>query len=460
MTELPLERVGDEDDFPLSFVQRWYFDEYAKLSYPADHHISCALHLSGVLDSSALKHSVHRILARQSSLRTRFVRHGSDVRATVEAPADNLPAVVDLTGVDKDQREHRARECYLQMVRQPFRLFEAPLIRIASIKLDEQEHVLVIVLHHIVGDVRSLQLVVREIAVLYEAALAPAAVQLAVLPFRFCDYVRWERRVDCALRDVLLNHWRARLDGLGDDPFSLPADQHPIRDLPSRSRVLFGGSVSSEIVRGLRVLARAQRSTLFCVLAAAVSILLQRWSGYDDRLIIVVRDGRDVDGLEELEGLVGCGVTNWGLRVRLGKCATFADAVQQVWRTYCEDLPYMQLPYYRVRDLLASASQRSAQQIVLNHILLEAGPRSEHDSVARTAFYTARLLDWRSARTWVDDRNIGLYFTLIEKPDALDWSIRCAGRRFSDSTMERLSRGLDTLLRQISVQPVGCELAI
>jgi len=449
--EPALERTGEEDDAPLSFIQEWFFGEYRRLSVPALHHLSCAFALQGHLHLPALQQATRELLVRQSALRTRFAQVGDDVRTSVDPSIRDEIELLDLTGAHQSDREALARDHYRSVFHEPLRLEHGRPVRVGLIKRDAEEHVLFIVLHHIVGDAWSLRVLLRDLVALYDAAVEGSAAALPRLPVRSCDLARWERHVDADLREVLLEHWRARFDGLPEDPFSLPPDENPVRDLPESSERFFAAAVSHDTVGGLEALARRTQSTVFCVLAAAVCALVKEWSGRDDGLMVVVRDGRD---RTELHDLIGCCVTNWGLRVNFGACRSIEDLVKRVWQTYCEDAPFMQLPYYRLAPLLAADGRPSPPQIVLNYW---AGDGSSSpfrlDGAASPVFRSARLLDWTPVHPFIDDRNMRFYITFFQQPRSLSWIIRCSGRLFSDSTIDRVSQRLRDLLVKIANDP-------
>jgi hypothetical protein len=451
--EPTLERTGDEDDMPLSFTQEYFYDQYPRLTVPEIIHPACAFSLRGHLDLPALKRAARELLVRHSVLRTRFTRLGADVRASVDPSIHEDIGILDLTDVNPADRDVRARDHYLKVLREPFRLEEARPVRIGVVTCAPGEHVLFVVLHHIVCDAWSLRLLLRELVMLYDALVAGTPAPLPALPLRYCDFARWERRVERDLGGVLLEHWRARFDGLAEDPFSLPADTNPARDLPDEAQRLFAGTVSGDTVEGLRALARRTQSTVFCVVAAVVCVLLRQWSGRDDGLVVVVRNGRDH---RELDDLVGLYSPTWGLRMQLGGCRTFESVVRRVWQTYCEDTPFMQLPYYRLARLLASGTAPLPPQIIFNYWAGD-GPSSplRMDVAASPVMRSARVLDWTPAHPWIDERNMRFYVIFFEQPHSLGWEIKYARRVFSDSTIAGVSRRLHELLESVATSPHG-----
>jgi hypothetical protein len=449
--EPTLERTGEEDDIPLSFTQEYFYDQYPRLSVPAIIHPACAFNLRGHLDLPALKRAARELLVRHSVLRTRFTQVGADIRASVDASIQEDIGILDVTDVNPSDREIRARDHYRKVLGDPFRLEAGRPVRIGVVKCGADEHVLFLVLHHIVCDAWSLRLLLRELVMLYDAIVEGKTASLPPLPLRYCDFARWERRVERELGGVLLEHWRARFDGVAEDPFSLPADRNPVRDLPDDAQRLFAGTVSHDTVEGLQALARRTQSTLFCVVAAVVCVLLKQWSGRDDGLVVVVRNGRD---RRELHDLIGLYSPTWGLRMQLGGCRTFESVVRRVWQTYCEDTPFMQLPYYRVARLLSSDNTQLPPQIILNYWAGD-GPSSplRMDVAVSPALRSARLLNWTPVHPWIDDRNMRFYVIFFEQHDSLDWEIKCAGSLFSDSTIAGVSRSLHDLLKSVATNP-------
>ncbi len=182
--------------------------------------------------------------------------------------------------------------------RKPFRLDESPLFRALLLRFSPTEHVLVVVMHHIISDDWSMAVLFREVALLYQAFRAGQPSPLGPLPVQYADYAVWQRqRLQGELLQRLLDYWRQRLRDVV--PLELPTDQSRSLQLE-----LAGGSEEMQLppalLAGLREAGRREGATLYMTLLAALQVLLYRYSGQEDFTIgspIAGRVGKETEGL-------------------------------------------------------------------------------------------------------------------------------------------------------------------
>ena len=336
-------RRAARDGAALSFAQQrlWILHQLA----PGDpvYHLPLTLRIQGTLDSEALARGLKHIVDRHESLRTRFlVREGVPVQV-IDPGANAAIEVRSLSGVAAEHRDTELRGVLLDHVRQPFDLARGPLIRALLVRTDDREHVLSLVMHHIVSDGWSLTVLLRELSNAYMAYAAGACPNFTELPVQYADYAMWQREwLEGEVFASQMDYWRGQLDGV--PMLNLPTDR------PRPKVQKFQGSrrsanLSANLAEGLRHLGRDQNATLFMVLFAGFQALLSRYTGQTD-----IAAGTPVANRNrsEIEGLIGFFVNTLVLRTRLEGDPSFAEILARV-RDVClgayanQDLPFERL---------------------------------------------------------------------------------------------------------------------
>ncbi len=313
----------------LSYAQarQWFVWQMEPAS--AAHHITAALTLKGRLDPRALEASLGTLVARHESLRTTF-RASTDGVAEQVVHAELMPDVrhVDLRSLPAKERAAQAQVDAGRMAGEAFDLAEGPLLRVGLIRLAEEEQVLVLVMHHIVADGWSMQILVEEFGQLYQAHAAGRAPALAAPSLRYADYAAWQRNwLDAGERDRQLGYWKTQLGG-AHPLLQLPGD-HP-RPAQGPYRVArHRAALPSALVRDLRRCATSHKATPFMLLMAAFQGLLHRYSGQTDIRLGVPIANRD---RPEVAGVVGLFVNTQVLRNTLTGHTTLAQVLAQARR--------------------------------------------------------------------------------------------------------------------------------
>ncbi|WP_275558063.1 thioester reductase domain-containing protein [Streptomyces sp. 5-6(2022)] len=320
----------------LSFAQErlWFLAQL----HPGNpyHNMVEAIRLRGPLDRTALRRALERIIARHEALRTVFEVHEGEPRQVI---LDHQPLALD-TGT-RFLDEERTVELLRAESQRPFDLTRGPLIRFHLAPLGPDEHVLMVTMHHLVGDGMSMGILLRELYTFYEAATAgrePFGVtELAV---QYADFAEWQRET---LRGEelrkRLDHWCAvlheplpGLDRLADRPRRGPSSLQAV----SRSFSL-DASVSAK----LRALARDHQATLFMALLAGFTTLMHRRTGGDDIVTGSVVHGRDQP---ELENVIGFFANTLALRTDFSGSPAFTEVLERVRLTCLEAYAHRDTP--------------------------------------------------------------------------------------------------------------------
>src|SRR5207245_10343463 len=227
----------------------------------------------------------------------------------VHPPYDVWVPVVDLSGLPEPEREAGLRRVLEEEATTPFDLSRGPLLRVRLVILAGAEHVLTLMLHHIVTDGWSTGVLIGELSTLYGAALRGEAADLPALPVQYADFASWQRdRLSGEFLDERLAYWRRHLDGVA--PLELPTDR-PRPAVQTRNGALHDFVVPAGVTGRLKAVGQREGATLFMTLVAACDALFARWSGQDDIAIGTVVSGRE---RAELESLVGFFVNTLVLR--------------------------------------------------------------------------------------------------------------------------------------------------
>ncbi|MFC7449339.1 non-ribosomal peptide synthase/polyketide synthase [Rhodococcus daqingensis] len=343
---MPVARPGR---IPLSLAQTrmWVLNQLAPESVA--YNIPLAIRLDGALDVDALGAAVRDVLERHESLRTVYPDDG-DGPVQVVLPADAVE--LDLTPVGVDSESLRA--VVLRTMAEGFDVSAAVPLRGRLLRVRDDEHALVIVVHHIAGDGISMGPLARDVMAAYVARAAGQAPAWASLPVQYADFAIWQRAAlgeesdpdSVAARQI--GFWKRTLAGL-PDLLELPTDR-PRPAIASHR----GDSVRFELdpgtVAAVATLARAHGATSFMVLHAAFAVLLARLSGTEDIAVGTPISGR---GEAALDDLVGMFVGTLVLRARVDPAESFATMLGRVREDDLAALGNTDVPFERLVDVLA-----------------------------------------------------------------------------------------------------------
>ncbi|MDY7077385.1 MAG: amino acid adenylation domain-containing protein, partial [Chloroflexota bacterium] len=309
----PIVPVSRDGALPLSFAQQrlWFLDQLApdNLFY----NIPMAVRLKGRLDVTALEQSVNEIVRRHESLRTTFdTVDGKPVQ--VIAPELTVPLpVVDLTDLPEVEREEKAHQLVIQEVRRPFDLAQGPLLRARLLWLDEENHIALLTMHHIVSDGWSMEILIREIATLYQAFSASKPSPLPELEVQYADFAHWQREwLQGEVLETQLDYWKQQLGG-SPPMLELPTDR-PRPAVQTSRGATHSFTLPQDLSERVKALSREEGATLFMTLLAAFQALLYRYTGQEDVSVGTPIANRTRG---EIEGLIGFFVNPLVLRTDL-----------------------------------------------------------------------------------------------------------------------------------------------
>ncbi|MFF7169127.1 amino acid adenylation domain-containing protein [Streptomyces pseudovenezuelae] len=437
---------ADPDQAPLSSAQRrlWFLDRLEGSG--AAYHVPLAVRLRGAgLDRDALSGALADLVSRHEILRTVYpdadgiprqrlldpatARHRLRVRSE-PAEAQELPArLAELTGEE-------------------FRLAHHIPLRAHLLALGPEDHVLLLVLHHIAADGRSLEPLVRDLSTAYRARCQGRAPEWAPLPVQYADFAVWQRRhlLDSTALDPQLAYWRQTLAGLPDE-LALPVD----RPRPARATHR-GGDVPVRLdpaLHGqLRSLAAETGTTPFMIVQTALAALLTRLGAGTD-----IPVGTPVAGRTEevLDDLVGCFLNTLVLRTDTSGAPTFQELLGRVRETDLAAYAHQDLPFEQLVEALNPP--RSTARHPLFQVMLAFRPGST-DPRLELPGLTAEAVPVETGATKIDlTFNLGEHLTRDGSPDGIGGILQYSADLFDRATAEEIAARLERLLRAALADP-------
>ncbi|WP_323073685.1 non-ribosomal peptide synthetase [Mycetohabitans endofungorum] len=339
--------VSRDGALPLSFAQQrlWFL---AQLDGASDaYHIPLALRVRGPLNRGAWQQALNALLARHEALRSVFISVDGQPQVQLLPAETGVPMTWhDLCSVP--DREAQLAQLRAEAAQAPFDLARGPLMRSCGIQLADDEHVMLLVQHHIVSDGWSIEVLVRELNALYRAACDGQTDPLPPLAIQYPDYAAWQRQWLSGERlKAQSEYWRTQL---ADAPvlLALPTDR------PRPAQQLFAGAcvpirIDAQTTRALKRLSQSQDTTLFMTVLAAWSAVLSRLSGQDDLVIGTPSASRHHP---QIEPLIGFFVNTLALRVDLSGEPSAAQLLERVRRTTLEAQAHQDLPFEQVVEIV------------------------------------------------------------------------------------------------------------
>jgi amino acid adenylation domain-containing protein len=429
----PVEPAPRDEELPLSFAQQrlWFLDQLEPES--SFYNIPVALRLVGKLDVEAFERSLDEVVDRHEVLRTIFVKIDGRIVQRIEKERSAKLIIIDLGGLDEEERERRANELSAEEAAKPFDLGRGPLLRMTLLKLRDEEHMLLSTMHHIVSDGWSMEVLVREIAALYEAFSSGNPSPLSDLPIQYADYAYWQRQwVSGEVLDGQLQYWKRQL---GDAPsvLQLPTDR------PRPAVQTFAGAtialpLPQAVTEALIRMSNREGVTLFMTMLAAFQTLLYRYTGQEDISIGTPIAGRN---RLETEGLIGLFVNTLVMRTVLSPRLTFSELLRQVRDIVLDGNAHQEIPFEKLVEELGV--ERSLSWTPVFQVLM---------TLQNASRFTFELPGLKMIPLAVDNNTAKFDLTmfLIESPEGLSATVEYNTDLFDSATILRMLRHFESLV--------------
>jgi amino acid adenylation domain-containing protein len=441
-TAAPANRIGRtprDTPLALSFAQRrmWIVEQLR--AGGTEYLVSTGVRLYGPLDTRALRTALDGIVARHEVLRTRYAVIDDEPVQVIDEPGPVALTEVDLRGLDRAARRERLAG-WMTADRRPVDLANGQVLTVTLARLADEEHAVLVTLHHIAFDDWSERLLWREFDQRYTAALASEPASLAPLPVQYADFAAWQRTaMSGATLDRQLGYWRDKLAGA--TPIELPTDRPrpPVRD-SAGDQVPF--TVPARAGGTLTRLARQAGATPFMALLAAYTILLARYGGQTDVTVGTPVAGRD---RAEVQDLIGLFLNTLVLRTDLSGDPSFVEVLRRVRETALEAYAHQELPFERLVEELAPERDPSRTPLFSTMFLWE----------------NADLTEWRLGGLRAEALPAGetnakfdLTMAVTGRPDgSLAGAVNYATALFDSGTVERFAGQFVELVSSIASAP-------
>jgi amino acid adenylation domain-containing protein len=435
-----LPRISRDKNLPLSFAQQrlWFLDQLEPGS--TVYNVPGALRIGGPLSVEVLERCFNEIVRRHEALRTTFSTVEEEPVQVIAASTNVSLPVIDISDFSESEREEEARRLALEEANKPFDLRQGPLFRTALIRLGENDHVLLLSLHHIVSDGWSMGVLYRELSALYQAFANEEPSPLPDLPIQYADFAAWQREwLQGEVLESQLSYWKKQLAGAA-------AVLNLSTDRPRPARQSYRGArqsieLSSELTQGLKALSRKEGVTLYMTLLAAFQILLHRYTGQDD---IVVGSPIANRNRIEIEGLIGFFVNTLVLRSDHSGNPTFRELLPRVRETALEAYAHQDLPFEKLVEELRPDRDLSRSPLFQVMFVLQNAPAGELNS---------KGLNVSPMRMAGETTKFDLTLSVHEGGPGLRAGLQYSTDLFDEATIARMLGHFETLLEGIVANP-------
>ena len=369
----PMVPVSRERVLPLSFAQQrlWFLDQLEPMS--TAYNVPAVVRLHGPFNPEVFTKAVEEVMRRHESLRTRFVTERGRARQEISAATELEVPIIDLRSYERVDQEDEVRRLATVEVRKPFDLTVGPLVRLTVLQLSENEHVLMLTMHHIVSDGWSMGVLMRELTVLYDAFSRRELSPLPELPIQYADYAVWQREwLQGEVLDQQMRYWREQLQG-APPVLELPTD-HPRPAVQSFRGGILRRRLSGELLHQIEALSRREGVTLYMSVLAAFAVVLARYSGQQEIVVGTPIAGRT---RQEIEGLIGFFVNTLVLRTRVEEQESVRQLLERVREVCLGAYTHQEVPFEQLVEELQPERDLSHQPLFQVMYELEGGGDEE-----------------------------------------------------------------------------------
>ncbi|MEM6612981.1 MAG: amino acid adenylation domain-containing protein, partial [Cyanobacteria bacterium P01_C01_bin.72] len=436
--------VDREGELTLSFAQqRQWFLHQLEPNNPW-YNISTAVKITGNLDRDRLQQCFDILVARQEILRTSFLTVAGKPQIVINDGSKITISATDLSALSKAEKKQQIKQLQAEEANQPFDLERSPLMRVKLLKTAPNEQILLVSLHHIIGDGWSMGVLVDEIVGLYVDPPALSRPPLAKGGWggsiQYVDYAAWQREyLQGEVLEKQVEYWQEKLQ-------DAPAISSITPDFPRKPQTSFESAaynfqINQRMTQSLKQIARRGSGTLFITLYAALALLIHRYTDNDDLVIGTPVANRD---RAEVEGLIGFFANTLALRLNLADNPSFTELLTRARETALEAYSHQDLPFEQLIDRLQL--ERSLSHTPLFQVMLVLEPQ-RHQTLELDG------LTWQPLERVTTQAKFELTFFIKETEGVLQGSIEYNKALFTADTIHRLAGHFRTLLISIANNP-------
>jgi non-ribosomal peptide synthetase component F len=436
----PIRPTARDGSLPLSFAQQrlWFLEQLAAGN--STYNMLGGVRLSGQLDTFALERTINEIVRRHEALRTTFLNTNGRLQQVVAANRSLTVELLDLRALPASEHEAAIEQLASEELRRTFDLSKGPLLRVKLLRLDEDEHVALVAMHHIISDGWSIGIFLREVKELYQAFRNGEPSPLHDLRIQYADFAQWQQEwLRGEVLEAQLDYWRSTLGGV------LPVLELPMA-VPRPSQPTFRSArlsllLPAELCEGLRSLSRRRGVTLYMTLLAAFKTLLYRYTKQDDIIVGTAVAGRNYAGIEEL---IGVFINMLVMRTDLSGNPGFSELLDRVKEVALQAYAHQDVPFEKLVSELQP--QRELSQTPLFQVafgLQNAPVKTLHLPQLQLTPMTFN----------VEMARYDLTLWMIEGEEGLTASWTYSSDLFHASAVIRMQTHFESLLRSIVADP-------
>jgi amino acid adenylation domain-containing protein len=437
-----LRSTNRDQPLPLSYAQQrlWFLDELEP-GTPV-YNMPFALKVRGKLNTEALQNALNDLVEQHESLRTIFVATDNEpVQKILSNIATNLNKL-DL----QDQDETAVLQQTRKLAKQNFDLAKGPLLRLHLLQTAADEYILLLVIHHIISDLWSMNVFFSQLGKLYErhtSDVAPAREELAI---QYADYAVWQRELLSGTRlETHLSYWLKQLD---DAPPVLPlTSDHPRPPEPGYRGKWQAITLPVSLSKNLQQFAQQSGSTMFMLSFAVFTVLLNKYAREDDIVVGTPISGRQHT---ELEGLIGFFLNTLALRIDASGDPSFNELLKRVKRTSLDAYAHQDLPFEKLVEELQPERDMSHTP-VFQHMFIWQESSDANLTLPGLTTEPAVLISHDTAK-------FDLTLAVSNTPEGIEAGFEYNTDLFDAATIERMLGHYATLLRAVLANP-GAKLS-
>jgi amino acid adenylation domain-containing protein len=401
-----------------------------------------AVRLRGKLDAAVLEKALQAIVARHEILRS-TIGPAAEKPSVVVHESWPLPLQkIDLRHLSEPEREREIERLLVDEPRRPYRLDAAPGIRATLIQAGPEDHVFILMMHHLICDWSSEGVFWRELSAFYRAFLRGEPAGLPPLPIQHGDYAAWQKaQMEAGAFAHDLAYWEKNLQG-APALLELPVDR-PRPALVSHRGAHRRFRIGPELVRALRDSSRREKTSLFTFFTAALDVLLHRYTGSDDILVGIPLADRD---RPEVESIIGFLLHTHVLRTRLSGDMTFRDLLAGVQKGVLDLYSHRSPPFDQVVSRVHP--ERNLSYSPLFQVMINWRDRDQ-----QLSFIGLEGLAVESLLAETRTSKFDLTFMLTDDEDAVWLELEYSTDLFDEARIERMAAHYQVILEAVAADP-------
>jgi amino acid adenylation domain-containing protein len=423
------------EQIPLSFSQErlWFIDQ---LEGSVQYHIPAVLHLKGKLNQRALNQSFQQIVNRHEVLRTVIRQAQGQPYQQINPVAETIVQTIDAKALTPQERQTLIKS----LINKPFDLSQDLMLRADLLELGEEDHLLVVTMHHIASDGWSGPLIVKELTSFYQAYNQDQIPQSEPLAIQYADYAIWQRQnIQGQLLEKKLEYWKQKLQQA--EPIELPLD-YPRPAVQSIQGAVKAFTLDTNLGKAIKQLSQNSNTSMFMTLLTAFKVLLHRYSNQHDITV-----GTPIAGRQQMETepLIGFFVNTLALRSELKADQSFQELLDQVRTTTLEAYEHQEIPFEKVVETVVKQRDLSRSPLFQVMFVYQNTPEMPKLELGE--------LDLSMDTSVAASSKFEITLTMHESNEGLEGSLEYCTDLYSESTIERMQSHFVALLKSITTDP-------